>query len=325
MREKSHPALARQTVSQRQSKAVFSKPMPSNPTNDDQRDDSASNERVLVRTFSSQDTAELAAASLEARGIHCWITSDDGGGMIPGLAAASGVKLFVHSVDATAAATLLDAQATASELPSSPDVNEQPPAGSPSTSHKKIPIGTLLIGVILGVLLCLVYQWAGSRGKKEYGYDWNGDGREDELLVYRNGLMRQTFRDRNHDGAWDEWGDVDTNGHYSAFRQDNNFDGRADCFTTYSNGGLASHQWDTDFNGTPDVTDTFKDEVIHLTEWKPNNSIFITLRGDYTNGVLFELSRDWDGDGKFDEVVHYDAFQNPVKTNIFKLLSPASP
>jgi len=59
--------------------------------------------------------------------------------------------------------------------------------------------------------------------------------------------------------------------------------------------------------------------------WKPNNSPFVTLQEDYTNGVLVRTSRDLNGDGVFDEVVHYDAFFNPIVTNAFQLLSPAAP
>ncbi len=299
--------------------------MPFDSQNDSQHDDSASIGRVVVRIFSSRSAAELAATSLEAAGIRCWITTDDGGGMIPGLAAASGVKLLVSLADADAAAALLDAKVVASDMPQMAEAEASPETASHAVPPKRVSVGNLLVGIVLGVLLCLSYQWAEKRGERKYRYDWNGDGRTDELLVYRDGLMRQTFRDRNHDGVWDEWADVDDYGHYSAFRQDNNFDGRSDFYITYSNCALASQQFDTDFNGTPDATDTFKHEVIQMTEWKPNNSSIVTLRGDYTNGVLFQTSRDMDGDGKFDETVRYDAFHNPIATNIFKLLTPASP
>ena len=32
---------------------------------------------VELRTFSDPDSAEVARASLEARGIECWLTADD--------------------------------------------------------------------------------------------------------------------------------------------------------------------------------------------------------------------------------------------------------
>ena len=43
-----------------------------------------------IRIFTSHETANLAAANLQAHGIQCWINADDGGGMLPNLAAPGG-------------------------------------------------------------------------------------------------------------------------------------------------------------------------------------------------------------------------------------------
>lgn len=63
---------------------------------------------VVIRNFSSQDTAELAAANLEAHGIEYWVNADDCGGMYPNLTAAGGVRLLVRASDAEAAIALLN-------------------------------------------------------------------------------------------------------------------------------------------------------------------------------------------------------------------------
>ena len=63
---------------------------------------------VTIRTFGSHDAADLAAASLQARGIHSWIIADDCGGMMPVMA--GGVKLFVCSDDTEEAKDILNSQ-----------------------------------------------------------------------------------------------------------------------------------------------------------------------------------------------------------------------
>lgn len=302
--------------------------MPLDPENGGQ-DGSASTERVLLRTFSSRSAAELAAASLDAHGIESWITADDGGGLLPHLALAGGVKLWVLSTDAAAAAALLGAQPISSDLPPerlTRDGQANPDAASSTAPRRKGALLFLLGGIVLGVLLCLAYQAKSTRGgDHRYGYDRNGDRREDELRIYRNGHIKQFFKDRNFDGQWDDWADYDEQGRTTSFRRDNNFDGKADDFGTYYNGELVTEQLDTDFNGIIDVTYTFKLGEAQRAEWKPNGALFVTLQENFTNGILYEALRDNDGEGKFDEVIHYDAFHNPVKTNAFKLSEPAAP
>ena len=65
---------------------------------------------VNIRTFSSHESAELAVAKLEVHGVACWVKTDDGGGMLPNLTAAVGVRLLVHSSDAEAATAILNSQ-----------------------------------------------------------------------------------------------------------------------------------------------------------------------------------------------------------------------
>jgi hypothetical protein len=64
---------------------------------------------ACIRTYGNQETAQVAAASLQARGIHSWIIADDCGGMMP-IMAGGGVKLFVRSDDAEEAEDILNPQ-----------------------------------------------------------------------------------------------------------------------------------------------------------------------------------------------------------------------
>jgi hypothetical protein len=92
----------------------FCKVMASEPTDDGFHDEVKT---VAIRTFSSHETAELAATNLEAHSIECWVNADDCGGMYPNLAAAGGgVRLLVRASNAEAAIALLDAQVSPAEI-----------------------------------------------------------------------------------------------------------------------------------------------------------------------------------------------------------------
>ncbi len=287
---------------------------------------------VTIRIFGSHDAAELAATNLEAHGIPCWINSDDAGGMLPNLTTPGGVRLLVRASDAEAAIALLDAQVSPAETNQieTEAVASAPPGIVPL---KKLALGqimfSMVIGVILGIMLCLLYQWANNLGTKTY-YHYTADGKRDEAWIYRDGQLVELMKDRNLDGAWDEWTYYE-HGQITRSESDNNSDGKPDEIWTYSNGDLVSLEKDTDFNGVPDEFCTFKYRIIQQSDMRPNGSTFTTEREIYKNGVLSEMWRGGDSNGNFKEKVRYDPFFNPISTapintNIlipFKLLSPA--
>jgi hypothetical protein len=305
--------------------------MASDPTNGGFHDDTKT---VTIRIFGSHDAAELAAANLDAHGIECWIKADDCGGMYPNLAAVGGgVRLLVRASDADAAVALLDTEASPSELNEieTEAMTSAPPEIFPL---KKLAWGQILfsviVGLILGVMLCLLYQWANNLGTKTY-YHYTADGKRDEAWVYRDGHLANFMKDRNFDGVWDEWVYYE-HGRAVRAEYDNNFDGKPDEWWTSSDDGTETMQSDTDFNGIPDVFYTYKNGAIQQGDTKPNGSKFSTVREIFQNGVLTEIERGGDKNGNFKEIVRYDPFFNPISTkpintNIpteFQLLTPSS-
>ena len=287
---------------------------------------------VTIRIFYSRETAGLAAANLQAHGIECWIKADDCGGMYPSLSAAGGVRLLVHTSDVEAAIALLDA-------PASPaDMNQIEIEAIASSSPEAVPlkklamgqiISGLVVGVILGILLCLLYQWADNIGIKTY-YHYTRDGKQDEAWIYRDGYPIEFLKDRNVDGVWDEWTYYE---HGQAVRSeyDNNFDEKPDEWWTFADGRMDTLQKDADFNGIPDEFCTYKYGIIQQMDMKPNGAKFVTQRWIYQNGVLTEILRGGDSNGNFKEDVRYDPFFNPIGINnstdnstAFQLLTPSS-
>jgi hypothetical protein len=283
---------------------------------------------VIIRIFISHDAAELSATNLEAHGIQCWINSDDAGGMLPNLTVPGGVRLLVRASDAEAAIALLDVQVSPAEV--NQIETEAIVAAPPETvPPKHLAPGqilfSLVIGMILGVTLCLLFQQANNLGTKKY-YHFAAGGKRDEAWVYRDGHLVELMKDRNLDGDWDQWTFYE---HGRAVRSeyDNNFDGKADGFWTFSDDGMDTLQRDTDFNGIPDEFCTYKHQIIQQLDIKPNGSKFSTVREIFQNGVFKELWRGGDSNGNFKEVVRYDPFLNPISTNTpaeFQLLSPSS-
>lgn len=277
---------------------------------------------VTIRIFGSHETTELAASNLEAHGIECWVNADDCGGMYPNLTAAGGVRLVVRVSDAEAAIVLLNAPASPAEI-NQIENDAVIPAPAETVPPKKLARGQIFVGIVGGVLLCLLYQWANKIGTRTYYHYTNAT--RDEAWVYRDGHLAERFQDRNLDGAWDQWAYYE-HGSVARVESDNNFDGKPDETWTYSNGDLVSLEKDTDFNGVADEFYTYEYHVPKQLDMKPNGSKFTTLREVFQNGVLTEIWRGGDSNGNFKEVVRYDPFFDPIGTNnpaAFKLLPPS--
>ncbi|HZL13139.1 MAG TPA: hypothetical protein VFC85_03250, partial [Verrucomicrobiae bacterium] len=285
---------------------------------------------LTICIFTTHDAANIARSNLEAHGIECWVSADDCGGMYPNLTAPGGVRLSVRASDAEAAIALLNAEASPAEINQieTEAVASAPPETGPL---KKLAWIQILVGVVTGVILCLLYQSASNFGAKTYYHHVHG--KVNKKWIYRNGYEAEFSEDRNLDGVMDHWVQYDEYGQVSSSEYDNNFDGKTDETWTYSNGSLVTMQKDTDFNGVSDEFCTYKYGIIQWADMKPNGSKFVTEREIFQNGVLTEILRGGDSNGNFKEDVHYDPFFNPVPINFnpistnapttFQLLSPS--
>jgi hypothetical protein len=68
-------------------------------------------ELVVLRKFSDEISARVAALSLEANGIPAQVSADTAGGALPVLAVGFPVRLIVRAADADLARKLLDTDA----------------------------------------------------------------------------------------------------------------------------------------------------------------------------------------------------------------------
>lgn len=70
-------------------------------------------ELVVLRKYSDELSARIAAMSLEANGIPARVSADTAGGALPNLAIGFPVRLIVHARDEALARELLDTDAPA--------------------------------------------------------------------------------------------------------------------------------------------------------------------------------------------------------------------
>jgi hypothetical protein len=87
-----------------------------------------------------------------------------------------GVRLLVRSSDYDTAKALLASEPAKTEPPPETPGDDAPPQSRSSLLQ-------LAAGIIIGVLLCLLYQWTSKFETKTYRYDTNGDGKTDEITT----------------------------------------------------------------------------------------------------------------------------------------------
>lgn len=296
--------------------------MPDDPSTPAPDPSSRAPDAVVVAVFTADHQAELAAGLLKAQHIPCWLHTDDCGGMLSVLDPVHGVRLLVLPEHAAEARSILSALPSPTVLP--PDMETK--AAPPVSLRPRFSLLQLSTGIVIGVLLCLLYQRMARWGTKTHEYDTNQDGKTDAYYVYRDGYLVEESYDRNHDGRRDWWFYYETRGKRTAWKADDNFDGVVDATYIYTNNVLVSSQLDTDFNTIPDVNYTYAYDLATQADWRPNGTNAVTLRQFFKHGVLTEEWRDTNADGAFDVTVRYDAFLNAVATNAYapKLLSSPS-
>ena len=65
-------------------------------------------ENVVLRTFSNEAEAQIAAAALEAHGIDSHVMADNAGGALPALSVIFPIRLIVRRDDASLAAEIIE-------------------------------------------------------------------------------------------------------------------------------------------------------------------------------------------------------------------------
>ncbi len=145
------------------------------------------------------------------------------------------------------------------------------------------------------------------------GYDFNNDGTDDVLYIYKGGQVNRVKTDLNFDGVFD----ITT--YYSIGQPehqegDYNFDGQADAWIDFKNGHPEFGRVDTDFNGKPDLFVTYANGIPRESICRPNEQSAITRIYRFYDGILIAEIWDTDKDGRLDTTNYFDAFGEVVDT-----------
>jgi len=264
---------------------------------------------ILVKLFSREIDAQVAAAHLESQGIETMIKKDDAGGAYPQLQMSSGVQLFIKAADEDAARRTLD------EIDSDSSSIKTPESTRSKKGTTILVIGFLLLGVWLGYVLSSkirAYRSAVGESRDIIEVDTNGDNKTDIFYYYTNGKLTRVEADRNYDGIIDAW-HYFINSKVVTGEYDDNFDGKVDVWAKYQNDNNFEQEIDTDFNGTSDATSYFVNQLQSRVDWHPNGSTVIVKREIFKNGNKEHEYIDLDKDGQFDIRVDFDSFGNEIK------------
>jgi len=271
---------------------------------------------VIVRSYSTRQSAEEAVLELQSCGINAEARFDDAGGALPSLDLANGIAIMVTASNAVAAKGVLD------DLESR--INKTTMATQSGMSLKS---SSVLFGILLGAVVTSCCWWFyihryDNRAFKEYGKsgkviaihhhkthlieaDRNGDGKLDEWLHYKDGRISNIEADDNFDGKIDRWTTY-SNDFDSFVKQDSNFDGKPDIEWVYLNGVLSQVRRDLDFNGVFDSITQCKNGQPFIEEVRPNGTNVVFIRRVFRDGVLKEEWIDEDMDGNFDLKKEFD-------------------
>jgi hypothetical protein len=119
--------------------------------------DLASEETVIVATYTARRGAEMARDHLDRQGIDAFIRADDAGGMHPQLQRPHGVELVVLDREGERAAAFLESAGLlpdeAPESPADPDDKQEDPSDLTFSASRPLVSGTGLLYLVVFALM----------------------------------------------------------------------------------------------------------------------------------------------------------------------------
>lgn len=186
-----------------------------------------------------------------------------------------------------------------------PDPDTAASARSSTTSHT--------IAFVVGALLAGGAVWAMFNGPgRANELDRNGDGTIDERFFSSGDYVERAETDRNFDGRVDAISEFNRQGDVTAFRSDDDFDGRFEGTMQYRNGWAEKYQADRDGDGQADERTLYDHGVPVTTEYIDRASRRIVKEVTYRAGKPLRARLDLDGDGQFERSYEFDALDEPV-------------
>ena len=162
---------------------------------------------------------------------------------------------------------------------------------------------------VAAVALFLMFRYPGT----SEGFDYDGDGKLDEIYSWQGSLISKVEHDRNKDGNIDLRWIHGLDGVIKTMKADNDFNGTFETTTSYIDGNPAVDRIDSSGDGSRDIHNTYQNGVLTESElFDPFTNIRIKLSRYDAFGKLVETGFDTDGNGSLDLQTTYDGFEEPI-------------
>jgi hypothetical protein len=168
---------------------------------------------------------------------------------------------------------------------------------------------------VTGVLLTafVLYGLFRFPGTSE-GFDYNGDGKLDEIYYWQGDVTSKVEYDRNRDGKIDSRSLYSLAGVFEESEADNDFDGSFEQKTTYIEGIPILTKTDSDGDGKADIHDYYRNGIYEKTKFlNPLTGHVVKIIYYDAYGKLIKSEIDSDNDGILDLKTTYDKYEEPIE------------
>ncbi len=264
---------------------------------------------ICIYQAANLSDAHLVRQLLALERIDAYIAGEYLQGALGEIPANTPIEVRVAPEDAARARQIVedwrDAPIEASELDGESEDESKPARVASRDAGMRVfsAIAWLFGGALIGAGLV----WAAYNGPRdETGIDYDGDGVQEDVFVYRGGSLQRVETDRNRDRKPDQKYYFDLRGSVEWSESDDDFDGAFETQTEHLNGQPALTKIDRDRDGRPEHRIEYLRGVPYREEWLDAGAN-VTKRIEYRAGVPFAGEFDRDGDGRLDLERRYDA------------------
>ena len=258
---------------------------------------------IVIYDAANSVEAHMILHLLQQSGIKGRVDGEYLQGAMGGLPATGNVRVTVMPQDADEAKKIIAEW----ESIRPPDAPAPASTKQPASSGQKAKY-FLAGAVVAAVVTFQMFRYPGT----SEGFDYDGDGKLDEVHYWQGGITSKIEQDRNKDGNMDLRWLYALNGVVKAREADNDFNGTFETVTQYVDGNPAVSRIDSSGDGSRDIHETYENGVLTESELFDPLTNFVIKKNQYNAfGKVVESELDTDGNGSLDLKTTYDAFGEP--------------
>jgi hypothetical protein len=291
-----------------------------------------------LNIYLNEVTVEIVKSELESNGITFDIQKDDCGGMYPGMAVGSTMRVYVDEKDfekaqkivAVLEKELKEQKFEEIEHMELPEIDAQ--EGMMKNEKKvteKNGFSYFWFGLLLGCVVSFFCVWFFTDLNQKnvnpitngiQPVDYDQDGFNETNMIFKKGLLVEQQIDRNKDGRPDRFVYF-INNVLNSEKYDDNFDGEIDGIVNHKDISRYTSKADLDYDGDFESFAEGKNGMLQEVIYKKNGAVYKKIL--YSHGSINEEFIDHDQDGVFDEKRTYDFYNEIVKKTESERILPS--